>query len=227
MPPHREHSPARQERNKKLLITYIAFNMAQDDEEGEDPILLALMAWATRERVAIGDQTWGEKEDSPGLVWKRQKWKRGDSERALVTRQPRQPTSRLFSTVSDTGLRCRLLPQMEQTRGPPKIQFAEGPPPNLLPRYNALFKYSTEYELPLLQLHVVVPILLRFTIQHIPYYTLQAGQYFPDRKMIWKISGFECNFQLSSSPGKWLEFVCFSWCFPGQESGMKVAQKIP
>ncbi|KIJ49076.1 hypothetical protein M422DRAFT_246887 [Sphaerobolus stellatus SS14] len=51
MPPHREHSPAHQERNKKLLIAYIAFNMTQEDEEEEeeeeDPVLLALMAWAT------------------------------------------------------------------------------------------------------------------------------------------------------------------------------------
>ncbi|KIJ33482.1 hypothetical protein M422DRAFT_264588 [Sphaerobolus stellatus SS14] len=71
MPPHCEHSPARQERNKKLLIAYIAFNMTQDDKEEEDPVLLALMVWATRGRVAIGDQI-GEEEDSPGLVWKRQ-----------------------------------------------------------------------------------------------------------------------------------------------------------
>ncbi|KIJ49077.1 hypothetical protein M422DRAFT_246888 [Sphaerobolus stellatus SS14] len=48
MPPHREHSPAHQERSKKLLIAYIAFNMTQEDEEEEDPVLLALMAWATR-----------------------------------------------------------------------------------------------------------------------------------------------------------------------------------
>ncbi|KIJ52051.1 hypothetical protein M422DRAFT_243631 [Sphaerobolus stellatus SS14] len=55
MPPHCKHSPARQECNKKLLIAYIAFNMTQDEEEEEDPVLLALMAWAMRERVAITD----------------------------------------------------------------------------------------------------------------------------------------------------------------------------
>ncbi|KIJ43859.1 hypothetical protein M422DRAFT_252775 [Sphaerobolus stellatus SS14] len=64
MPPHREHSPARQERNKKLMIAYIAFNMTQDDDE-EDPVLLALMAWATRKtRVRRMKQLWTWRVDS-------------------------------------------------------------------------------------------------------------------------------------------------------------------
>ncbi|KIJ42500.1 hypothetical protein M422DRAFT_254280 [Sphaerobolus stellatus SS14] len=82
MPPHREHSPARQERNKKLLIAYIAFNMTQDDEEEEDSVLLALMAWATRktcmcsvrEEVALWEeaarmkQLWAWCVNSTGLI---------------------------------------------------------------------------------------------------------------------------------------------------------------